>query len=81
MELKLGFDLVIADLQSAAFPRKLPEKREDEPPLSPQYSPDGAKPIEATADPELARLLTAWPGLSEPIRRAIRALFESDTTR
>jgi len=28
-------------------------------------------------DPDLARILDAWPNLSEPIRRAMLALVES----
>ena len=72
----------MADLQSAALPQKLREKRENPPPLSPQLSLDGPKGVlsglpELAADADLARLLTAWPALSQPIRRAIRALLDS----
>jgi hypothetical protein len=31
-------------------------------------------------EPELARIIAAWPRLSAPIRRAIIALSESDET-
>ena len=31
-------------------------------------------PVTPPADPELQRLMDAWPGLPEPIRQAIRAL-------
>jgi hypothetical protein len=50
--------------------------------LSPQLSLDGPSRIlgctpELTSDADFARLLATWPALSEPIRRAIRALLES----
>jgi hypothetical protein len=32
---------------------------------------------ESEKDPDLARIITAWPMLSEPIRRAMLALVES----
>jgi hypothetical protein len=34
-------------------------------------------PAAASADPDLARVLAAWPGLSQALRRAILALVES----
>jgi hypothetical protein len=72
----------ISDLQSAALPRKLPENRAERPTHSPLLSPAGLSSVASlpeaiSTDPELARLQTAWPGLSEPIRRAIGALVES----
>jgi hypothetical protein len=54
--------------------------------LSLQHSLGGlnavlSDPPEASADAELVRLLTAWPALTEPIRRAIRVLLESSQNR
>jgi hypothetical protein len=34
-------------------------------------------PTSAETEPDLARIIAAWPELSEPIRRAILALIES----
>ena len=31
-------------------------------------------------DPDLTRLLAAWPSLREPLRRAIRALLDSQSS-
>ena len=37
------------------------------------------KPVEKALDPELARVVAAWPDLPDPIRAAIRALVGSVT--
>jgi hypothetical protein len=39
--------------------------------------PGGAKSGAPAADPDLTRILDAWPTLPEPIRRAILALIET----
>jgi len=40
--------------------------------------PADSSPLEGPKiDPDLARLLTAWPDLPEPIRRGILALVEA----
>ena len=36
------------------------------------------KPVEIVLDPELARVLAAWPDLPDPIRRAVLALVGSE---
>jgi hypothetical protein len=36
-----------------------------------------ADPHEPPANPELSRIVAAWPELPEPIRRAMMALIES----
>jgi hypothetical protein len=36
-----------------------------------------AAPNPAEIDPDLARVLAAWPDLSDPIRRAVLALIEA----
>ncbi|MBK9120324.1 MAG: hypothetical protein IPM18_12095 [Phycisphaerales bacterium] len=43
----------------------------------PDGTPDGMPTV---ADPELAEVLTAWPSLAEPIRRAVLGLVRSVRT-
>jgi hypothetical protein len=48
----------------------------------PSLAPEADTSISPPAgplDPDLARILDAWPGLPDPIRRAIVALVESAT--
>ncbi|RJP39321.1 MAG: hypothetical protein C4547_03685 [Phycisphaerales bacterium] len=39
--------------------------------------PAAGQPDTAPADADLARIVSAWPGLPEPIRRAMRALADA----
>jgi hypothetical protein len=59
----------------------LPHKTSDDTAaeLAPQLAPgsENPAPIAIPTDPDLARVLAAWPELSEPIRRAILALVGS----
>jgi hypothetical protein len=54
----------------------LPASTSGEPParLAPQLAP---APAASPVDPDLVRVVDAWPSLPEPIRRAVLALVES----
>ena len=69
----------MADLQSAAGPTK-----PDTLPITSDKSfvrPDGAlTKLAPDLDPELARILAAWPGLARPIKAAILALVVTSAT-
>lgn len=38
------------------------------------YTPSSCTPEGPACDPELAKVVAAWPALAEPIRRAVLAL-------
>ena len=70
-----GFEPGMADLQSAGrFPKGNRDKGVTEPqraPLAQTLAPETEK------ERSLARVIDAWPELSEPIRRAVLALVET----
>jgi hypothetical protein len=58
--------------------QSLAHKSQKGPSLAPEVAPSISPPA-GPVDPDLVRMLDAWPGLPDPIRRAIVALVESVT--